>query len=45
MLSEGNSFIASFMEHPVYSNFKMYSVVILFLFEFATVNPKCMCKS
>ena len=30
VLREGSSFIPSFVEHPVYSNFKMYSVLILF---------------
>ena len=32
VLREGSSFIASFVEHPVCSNFKMYSVLILVLF-------------
>ena len=46
VLREGSSAIVSFAEHPVYSIFKMYSVPILvFLFWFTTVNPKCMCKS
>ena len=43
---EGGNFTASFVEHPVFSNFKMYSVLMLvFYFNFATVNPNCMCKS
>ena len=46
MLHEGSSFIASFVEHPVCSNFKIYSVLIrVFLFELTTINPKYICKS
>ena len=46
MLREGSSVIASFVEHPVFSNFKMYSVLrLVFYFNFATINPNCMCKS
>ena len=46
MLHEGSSFVASFVEHHVCSNFKMYSVLILvFWFYFPTFNPKCICKS
>ena len=45
VLREGSSVIVSFVEHPVYSIFKMYSVPILvFLFWFTTVNPKCCVK-
>ena len=46
MLHEWFSDIASFVEHPVYSIFKMYSVLFLvFWFWFATVCPKCKYKS
>ena len=46
VLHERSSVIASFMEHPVCSNFKMYSELILFLFFwFPTIHPKCFCKS
>ena len=46
MLRERSSNIASFIEHPVCSVFKMYSVLILvFWFWYATTNPNCMCKS
>ena len=34
VLREGSDVIASFVEHHVYSNFKLYSVLILFLFYF-----------
>ena len=41
VLHEGSSFIESFVEHPVHSIFKSYSILILvFLFWFATINPK-----
>ena len=34
-----------FVEHPVYSNFKMDSILILvFWFQFATINSKHICK-
>ena len=40
------SFTASFVEHPVYSNYKMESVLILVvLFWLVTISPKCMYKS
>ena len=43
VLRDGSSFIASFVEHPVCTNFKMYSVLIqAFLFELTTINPKCI---
>ena len=46
MLLERNSDIASFAEHPVYSIFEMYSVLILVvLFWFATIYPKYTHKS
>ena len=46
VLREKSSDIALFVEHPVCSNFKMYTVLILkILFCFATINPKCICKS
>ena len=46
MLHEGSSFIASFVEHPLCSNFKMCSVLILVvLLWFTTFNRKCICKS
>ena len=43
VLREGSSFIASFVEHPVCTNFKMYSVLILvFIFWFVSIYPKCV---
>ena len=46
MLREGSSDIASFVEHPAYGTSKTDNILILvFLFWFATTNPKCMCKS
>ena len=46
MLGQGSSFIVSFVEHPVCSNFKISSVLIrVFLFELTTINPKCIYKS
>ena len=46
MLHERSSDIASFMERSVCSISKMYSVLVLvLLFLFATIHPKCMCKS
>ena len=46
MLHEGSRDIASFVEQPVYSNFKMDSILILvFWFQFTTINPLCICKS
>ena len=46
VLHEGGGFIASLMEHPVCSSFQMYSVLILvFLFQLATINRKGICKS
>ena len=45
VLREGSNFIASFLEHPVCSNFKMHNILLLvFLFWFATINPKSMSK-
>ena len=45
VLHERSSVIASFVEHPVCSNFKIYSVLILFfLFWFPTIHPKYFCK-
>ena len=45
MLRERSSNIASFFEHPAYSIFKMYNILILvFLFWFTTIHPKCFCK-
>ena len=45
MLRERSSDIPSFFEHPIYSNFKMYSLLILlFLFWFTTIHPKYFCK-
>ena len=43
-LREGSSFIVSMAEHPVYRNFKMYSVLIL-SFRLATIQSMCMYKS
>ena len=34
VLREGSSFIASIVKHPVYSKFRMYSVLILIFFSF-----------
>ena len=47
VLPDRSSFIASFVEHPVCSSFKMHSVLILalFLFYLVTINPKGICKS
>ena len=46
MLRERSSDIASFVEHPAFSNLKMYDVLIfLFLICFATFCPKSLCKS
>ena len=46
MLREGKKDIAFFVEHPAYSNLKMYSVLILFLlFWFRTIHPKYFYKS
>ena len=46
MLLEGSSDVTSLVEHPVYSNFKMYSLLILvFLFWFTSTHPKCFRKS
>ena len=46
VLHEGSRYTVSFVEHRVYSNFKMYSVLILvFWFYFATINPNFICKS
>ena len=46
VLHKESSFTASFVEHPVYSISKMYSIPILaFWFWFATVYPKSMYKS
>ena len=45
LLREGSCFIASFVEHPIYSDFKMYSVLILVvLFWFIDIYPKCVKK-
>ena len=45
VLREGSSFVASFVEHPVCSNFKMYSVLILVvLFWFTNICPKFVYK-
>ena len=41
MLLEGNGFTTSFVDHPICSNFKMYSVLI---FWFASINRKCISK-
>ena len=46
MLREKSSDIASFVEHSVYNIFKMYCALILVvLLWFATIHPKCMCKT
>ena len=46
MLHEGSSFIVSFVEHAVCSNFQICSVLIrLFLFELTTINLNSICKS
>ena len=46
VLRQGSYFIASFVEHPVFRNFNICSILILFfLFQFPTFNPKCMGKS
>ena len=47
MVGEGKKEIASFLKHPAYSNFKMYSVLILFyfLFWFPAIYLECFCKS
>ena len=46
MLRERRSDIALFVEHPVYSIIKMWSVLILVdLFWLAIIFPNCMCKS
>ena len=46
VLRERSSLVALFVECPVCSNFKMHSFLILFLlFQFATFNRKCVCKS
>ena len=43
---ERSSVPTFFMEQSVQSNFKMYSLLILvFLFLFTTIHPKCFCKS
>ena len=45
MPHEGSRDIASFVEHPVCSNFKMYGVLILVvLFSFVNIYPKCVYK-
>ena len=45
MVHEGSSFIVSFLEHPVCSNFQMQSVLILVIFfQLATINPKGIFK-
>ena len=45
VLRERSSDTDSFVEFPVYSNFKLYSVLILVLvFWFATIHPTWMCK-
>ena len=45
VVREGSSFIASFLEHPVCSNFQMQSVLVLVIFfQLATVNPKGIYK-
>ena len=46
MFREGKKRYCFFREHPAYSNLKMYSVLILFLFFwFPTIHPKRFCKS
>ena len=46
VLHEGSSDFTLFVQHPVYSNSKLYSILFLvLLFYFASINPKCMCKS
>ena len=46
VLREGCSFVASFVEHPVCSNFKTYSVLILFKKKkLALINLKNICKN
>ena len=46
VLREKSSVIASFVEHPVYSIFKMHGLLILvFLFWFTTIHLKYFCKS
>ena len=46
VLPEGTNVNASFQEHCVYSNFEMFSVLILgFLLWFVVTYPKGMCKS
>ena len=46
VLRERSNVITSFLEHLVYSNFKMFSVLILgFSFSFVVTYPKSMCKS
>ena len=46
VLCERSSAIALFVEHPLCSSFKMYTVLILFFFcDFATIYSKRMCKS
>ena len=43
VLCEGSSDIASFVEHSVYSKFKMYNIQILvFYWWFRTIHPKCL---
>ena len=45
LLRQGSCFIASFAEHPICSNSKMYSVLILVvLFWFIDIYPKCVKK-
>ena len=49
VLCEEITDIASFVEHPVYSISKMYSVLIpnflyWFYINFRLINPKCICK-
>ena len=46
MLRERSNNIASFVEHPVCSNFKLHTgFILLFSFWFATIYSKWMCKS
>ena len=46
MLRKRKSVIASFVEHLLCSNFKLYSFLILvFLFWFSTIHLKCFLKS
>ena len=42
VLRKRSSGIASFVEHPAYKNYKMYSVLIFFFFFFQHFSPKSL---